>query len=208
MKRFFGAAGLVVVLGVVASFWWTRRRQLPCPAWLSVILEVPYFDWVAGSQLLLDRASVRSGMRVLDAGCGPGRVTVPAAERVGREGSVTALDLQPGMLKKMLRQVDAQGLENVQPILGGLGEGQLPADTFDRALLVTVLGEIPDPVAALREIRASLKPSGVLSLTEALPDSHYQTQTTVRRLAAAAGFEVRQVYGNLVAYTINLVKPA
>jgi ubiquinone/menaquinone biosynthesis C-methylase UbiE len=208
MKRIFGATGMLAALAVFLSFWWTRRRQLPCPPWLTGILEVPYFNLAAGGQLLLDRAGVRSGMRLLDAGCGPGRVTIPAAERVGPKGSVTALDLQPGMLEQMVRRVNEVGLANVRPILGGLGEGYLPANTFDRALLVTVLGEIPDPVAALREIYASLKPGGVLSLTEVLPDPHYQTRATVRRLATAAGFAVQQVYGNFLAYTINLVKPA
>ena len=58
------------------------------------------------------------------------------------------------------------------------------ANNFDRALLVTVLGEIPDRDAALRAIFDALKPGGILSITEILRDPHYQRRTTVLRLAA------------------------
>jgi len=87
-----------------------------------------------------------------------------------------------------------------------------PADaaqlTFDRALLVTVLGEIPDRVAALQEIRGSLKPGGLLSVTEVFPDPHYQRRDTVRQLAQQAGLEVRETYGTWRAHTTNLARPA
>jgi membrane protease YdiL (CAAX protease family) len=59
---------------------WTRRSSL------SFLLENPFMNRVAGAQLLLDRADVASGMRVLDVGCGPGRIALPVALRVGANG--------------------------------------------------------------------------------------------------------------------------
>jgi len=205
---------LAVVLVVIATgllTGWralTRRVAFPCPPQFTWLLENRAMERVAGSKLLLDRASIAPGMNVLDAGCGPGRLTLPLAERVGEHGSVVALDLQEGMLSRLRARLEEKGVAHVRTLRGALGSGVLPAGAFDRALLVTVLGEIPDRVAALREVLGSLKPGGTLSLTEVFPDPHYQPRNTVRRLAEQAGFEVRETHGNWRAFTINLTRPA
>jgi ubiquinone/menaquinone biosynthesis C-methylase UbiE len=205
------AAG--VALGGIAlvAFAWraaSRRWQLPCPAWLGWLVESPYMDAVAGSAALLDRAAVGSGMRVLDAGCGPGRVTISAAERVGPVGEVVGLDLQEPMLARLRRKAAVRGLTNVRTVRGQLEAGVVERDSFDRAFLVTVLGEIPDRAAALRALHAALRPGGVLSVTELIPDPHYQSRRTVRRLAEAAGFRPDQTYATPLAFTMNFRKPA
>jgi ubiquinone/menaquinone biosynthesis C-methylase UbiE len=74
---------------------------------------------------------------------------------------------------------------------------------FDRAFLVTVLGEIPDRQAALGEIHRALKPGGVLSVTEVLPDPHYQLAGTVRRLAEAVGFSPGPTWSQGIAFTAH-----
>lgn len=176
--------------------------------WLSSLLENPYVEAVASSSIILDRAKVGPGMRLLDAGCGPGRVAVPAAKRVGPNGEVMALDLQPGMLQKLQERAKAAGLINIRPILGGLGRGMLGNNLFDRATLITVLGEIPESErsAALAEIRDALKVDGMLSITEVFPDPHYQSRSKVLKLCEAAGFQRVAEYGNWLAFTINFVK--
>lgn len=45
-------------------------------------------------------------MQVLDAGCGPGRVTVPAARIVGPRGKVVAVEIQERMLEKVRNRVE------------------------------------------------------------------------------------------------------
>jgi hypothetical protein len=72
---------------------------------------------------------------------------------------------------------------------------------------VTVLGEIPEQKTALAEIFDSLKPGGVLSVTELIPDPHYQSRNTVRRLVLGAGFVEEHCFGNWLAFTLNFVKP-
>lgn len=199
------AVGLLLGVLVVICLVW-RYAALPCPWWMVPLLENPYFQLVAGAELLMDRAGIGPGMAVLDAGCGPGRLTVPIARRVGEAGRVVALDRQPRMLRRLQRRIAEHDLANIETILGGLGEGRLPADRFDVALLVTVLGEIPDKAAALHEIRHALRAGGVLSVTEVLPDPHYQTLARVRALAAKAGLAEQCLFEGRAGYTLNLVR--
>lgn len=196
----------VLALAVFGLRLASRHYATACPAWLAPLLENPYMNAVAGAQLLLDRADVQSGMDVLDVGCGPGRVTVPAAQRVAPAGRVVALDLQAAMIRQLQSRLTALAIGNVETITGGAGEGKLPTNAFDRALLVTVLGEIVDQGAALREIYGSLRPGGILSITEVLPDPHYQSRHRVRYLARNAGFEVGEPTGPWYAFTLNCTK--
>jgi len=201
-------AAAVATLGFVIGWrLLARRAALPCPTACLWLLENRMMERVAGAELLLDRAGVQPGMTVLDAGCGPGRLTIPLAARVGPAGQVLAVDLQTAMLERLSARLESQAIRNVRTQHAALGAGTLPASAFERAFLVTVLGEIPDRLGALREILSALKPGGVLSLTEVFPDPHYQSQQTVRRLAEAAGFRVVEVLGSWRAFTANLARP-
>ncbi len=201
---FVGAAALVAGGGLGYRY---LLHGTPCPSWLSFLLENPYTARVAGSGTLLDRAGVGPGMRVLDAGCGPGRLTIPAAARVGASGEVVALDVQAAMLDKLRARLAAQGVGNVRIINGPLGAGHLERDAFDRAFLVTVLGEVPEPERALREIYESLKPGGILSVTEVLPDPDYLPRGRLRRLVEGVGFRQVAVFGGGLAYTASFERP-
>ncbi|MBX3057881.1 MAG: methyltransferase domain-containing protein [Anaerolineae bacterium] len=205
-----GSGVLLVALTAVGIGLWARRRHphLPCPSSLSFLLENPFMNRVAGAELLLDRAGVSPGMRVLDVGCGPGRITLPAARRVGPAGEVVALDIQPAMLRRVQEKLTAQKVNKVRLLLAGAGEGKTEAAAFDRAFLVTVLGEIPDKTAALHEIYRALKPGGILSITEVFPDPDMQRPGVIRQLAQETGFSVAGQIGSFPAFTMNLVKPA
>lgn len=198
----------VTVGGTLLWRWISTRQERPCPSWSSILLENPYMNAVAGTKATLDRLDLSPGMNVLDVGCGPGRLTIPAALRIGPSGAVTALDLQPEMLQRAQERAVANNCDNIRFINGGIGDGLLPSSTFDRALLVTVIGEVLHKETALAEIFASLKPEGILSITEALPDPHYQTYRYVRDLALSAGFMTADRWRNGLAYTTHFIKPA
>jgi ubiquinone/menaquinone biosynthesis C-methylase UbiE len=159
------------------------------------------------ADVILQHLELQPGMSVLDIGCGPGRLTVPAARQVGQQGKVVAVDLQPGMLRRAQEKAQAAELHKIQFLQAGVGDGKLETGLADRALLVTVLGEIPNREAALREVFAALKPGGILSVTEIIFDPHFQSRETVLRLAGAAGFREKAFFGNRIAFTLNLEKP-
>ena len=156
MNHIFKLTFILIASISAISLWWrlaAMRRSLPCPAWLGWLLENPYMEAVASAATILNQLDLEAGMSVLDIGCGPGRLTIPAARRVGSTGRVVALDIQPTMLHKLEQRLEEHQITNVQTILGGIGQNLLPPSSFDRAILVTVLGEIPKQSQALRVTR-------------------------------------------------------
>ncbi|MDP8951395.1 MAG: class I SAM-dependent methyltransferase [Actinomycetota bacterium] len=197
-----------MALAAVAFLWRQRRSPIPLPPFLTFLIENPLTEAFLGADVLLERFDLAPGMRVLDAGCGPGRLTIPVARAVGPDGRVVALDSQAATLRKLEKRLDAEGLENVRVVKGELGEGTLDEGGFDRVLLVGVLGEVRDRAVGLRELYAALKPGGVLSVTEIVGDPDYHRPPTVRREVQAVGFKLVERFGGFPAYTLNFEKPA
>lgn len=207
------ASIILIILGVLFLFYllgWrllTKLYHLPCPPVFIFILESKMMENVAGPEAIIQRAGIKPDMRVLDAGCGPGRMSVPLAAFLGQQGKLVSLDVQEEMLNRLSQRLEKRGLDTVEMIQGGLGSARLGENRFDRALLITVLGEIPDQAAALEELYRALVPGGILSITEVLPDPHYQRLAKVQRLGAAAGFQPQLAHKSWRSYTLNLVKP-
>jgi ubiquinone/menaquinone biosynthesis C-methylase UbiE len=206
--------GPLLLVAIVTAAWFVSRyagRGKPYPVWMSGLLDNPVTYRLSGTTTLAERASVTKGMRVLDAGCGPGRLTIPLARRVGTAGEVVALDVQEGMLERVRRRAAEHGLTNIRTLRSGLGAvtgtQELRVAGFDRVLLVTVLGEVPDPERAMRELYSVLKPGGLLSVTELIIDPDYQPRNRVRALGQDVGFEIERSYGTALAFTQNFRKP-
>jgi ubiquinone/menaquinone biosynthesis C-methylase UbiE len=201
------AIGLLLVVSVGWRLWSTRAA-LPCPSWLSWLVELdnPLFR-TNRAAVIIAGLDLAPGAVALDAGCGPGRLTLPMARQVGEAGRVVAVDLQPEMLRKVEAKAKLAGLANIEFREGRLGAGALETSGFDRAVLVTVLGEIPDQRAALSELYGALKPGGVLAITEVIADPHFQPREAVLRLAREAGFREARRIGGRLSYTLYLEKP-
>jgi len=121
-------------------------------------------------------------------------------------GEVVGIDIQPKMIERLEAREKAAGITNLTTILGDATQPHVPEASFDLAFLCTTLGEIPDRSAALVQCYQALKPGGRLSITELIPDPHYQTRSTVRRLAEEAGFRLLSIQGGWCFYTANFVK--
>jgi len=207
---------VTIILGVIAFFllaWiaWrlsSRRWTLPCPTWLGWLVERDNpFTKVNRAATIIQHLDLKEGMSVLDVGCGPGRLAIPVANKVGPRGEVVAMDIQAGMLRRTQEKAQAVNLTNIKFLNAGVGQKRLEHDKFDRALLVTVLGEIPNQEVALKEIFDALKLGGILSVTEIIFDPHFQRRSTVLKLANAVGFQEKGLFGNSIAYTLHLEKP-
>lgn len=203
---------VLAVIATVAAFfigwrWASRVWSLPCPSLLGWALESSFYGRITGTAKTLDRIGLKPGQRALEVGPGPGRLLIPAARRVLPGGEVVGIDIQPGMVERLKERAKAANVTNLTAILGDATQPIVPEASFDLAFLVTTLGEIPDRSAALAQCFRALKSGGILSVSEMLPDPHYQSKTTVKRLAEAAGFQSQSVEGGTWLFTANFVKP-
>lgn len=202
---------ITVIATVISIFvgwrWASRVWSLPCPSLVGWALESPFYERITGTEKTLQRIGLKPGQCVLEVGPGPGRLLLPAARRVLPGGEVVGIDIQPGMVERLKKRATAANITNLTAILGDATQPVVPEASFDVAFLVTTLGEIPDRAAVLVQCFRALKSGGVLSVSEMLPDPHYQSKTTVKRLAEAAGFRFQSVDGGMWLFTANFVKP-
>jgi ubiquinone/menaquinone biosynthesis C-methylase UbiE len=90
----------------------------------------------------------------------------------------------------MRRARDAGLGERIHPCQGDARELPYADDTFDAAYLVTVLGEIPDQEAALRELARVVKDGGRVVVGELLGDPHVVLPKALASRADAAGLTI------------------
>lgn len=115
---------------------------------------------------LLDALQLEPGMTVADVGAGIGYFSWRIARRVGPEGRVLAVEIQPEMLERLGAEMRKRDISNVRSILGTPVDPLLPAQSVDLALMVDVYHEFRHPEAMVAKIRQSLKDDGRMVLVE------------------------------------------
>lgn len=107
------------------------------------------------------------GQRVLDAGCGPGTITVDLAARL-EPGEVIGFDIAADVIRRaetLLNEQDAP--INCRFTVDDVYAMSFADDSFDIVHAHQVLQHLTDPVAALREMHRVLKPGGILAARDA-----------------------------------------
>jgi SAM-dependent methyltransferase len=104
-----------------------------------------------------DFATVRSGLRALDVGCGTGALTTVLVERLGT-GAVSAVDPSPPFVATMRDRHPALDVRHAPAESLPYGDGE-----YDAALAQLVVHFMADPVAGLREMARVTRPGGVVA---------------------------------------------
>jgi len=113
---------------------------------------------------LVEYARPRAGMKVLDLASGTGEPSITLAERVGPDGSVTALDLSAELLEVAAKRAEIRGLKNFSVRQGDAHALPFPDQNFD--LVTSRFGAMffADPDTAFREVHRVLKPNARVCL--------------------------------------------
>lgn len=156
-------------------------------------------------EIALNAIGIRKGMTVADVGAGVGYFTTRLAKRVGPSGKVYATDIQPEMLARLQDRLDADGIKNVETLLGTQVDPRLPEGQFDVILMVDVYHELAQPQRMLYHLRKALKPDGRLVLIEyrkedpAIPirTEHKMSAAEVKAELEAEGFKMLEVLPDL-----------
>jgi SAM-dependent methyltransferase len=114
-----------------------------------------------GTRRVLLDAGLQRGMRAADLGCGVGMVTGLLAELVGPEGHVVGIDVSTAQLASARERLNGSGA-NVRFVKASATATGLPPGSFDLVYSRFLLIHLPEPEQALREMRALLKPGGIL----------------------------------------------
>jgi SAM-dependent methyltransferase len=105
-------------------------------------------------------------MRLLDCGCGVGSITLGLAAVVA-PAEVVGIDLQPAQVERARVLAAEHGVRNVRFEVGSVYALPLPDASVEAAFAHTLLFQLRDPLAALREMRRVLKPGGVVGIADA-----------------------------------------
>jgi ubiquinone/menaquinone biosynthesis C-methylase UbiE len=187
-----------------AALWW-RRNPSACPYNQRFWVEAPH-PFITRARLR-EILEPQPGERVLEVGPGTGYYTLDVAEWVKPDGAVDVLDLQEEMLEHTMRRAGERGLANVTPTQADATAMPYEDGTYDAAFLATVLGEVPDQEAALRELARVLRPGGRLVVGELFGDPHYVTLKSLRLRSAGAGLSFERRVGSGLGYFARFAKP-
>ncbi len=158
------------------------------PHQLAFLLRIPLRSLLFSPRALCEQLRLEPGSRVLEIGPGPGYFSVDVARRLPR-GRLVLLDVQREMLAKARRRIERAALANVGYVQADATRLPLRAETIDRAFLVAVLGEVPDPPACVADVARVLAPGGLLCVTELPGDPDALSAEQVAGFAESAGLE-------------------
>ena len=180
--------------------------KFPMPEFLANLIDNPLRRRIQPPEQMPLRHGIAPGMTVLEVGPGNGRYSVALARYLGESGRVICVDLEPKMIQRVTLRAQAEGVTNLEARLADVYDLPFEDGTIDAACMITVIGEIPQPLRAMHEIHRVLTPSGTLAFSELFPDPDYPFASTLIRQAAQAGFRLKQKLGNFFAYTLVFEK--
>ena len=129
---------------------------------------------------ILQSAGIGPSQTILEVGCGRGFFTLPAAQLVGDQGFVLAMDASSGFLEEVARKVRKADLNNVCILQRDALETGLDTSSMHKALL---FGVIPFPLLPLDrllpEMHRVLKPEGTLAVWLFPPLVHAWVPTSI-----------------------------
>lgn len=175
------------------------------PPQMAFTLLIPARNLFLSPKQLISRLHLNRDSTVLEVGPGPGYFSTHIA-KVLTEGRLVLADIQQEMLDKAKKRILRKKISNVDFYLCNGDSFLLPDESFDVIFLVTVIGEIENKNAYIKEFHRLLKSEGILSISELKGDPDKLTISEVKELITDSGFVFDNLFGNEDNYTINFKK--
>ena len=166
-----------------------------CPWWLAYTFDNPFRRLFHNPGRILGDY-VKPGHTVLDIGCGLGYFTLAMARMVGEKGQVLAVDLQPQMLKRLMRRAERAGLQlRIHPYLSqkdSLGV----KEPVDFVLAFWMVHEVDNQTSFLQEVHGLMKPEARFLVVEPkfhVTDSAFQKTVAIAHQTGLVSLDTPQV---------------
>lgn len=192
-----------IIIRIVRKF-----VHFPAPAFIGRFLDSDRRRRIQSPDAIIKRSGIKSGMKILEIGCGSGAFTTFIARSAGSNGKVYALDIQPGMLEQLknkLLKPENKDINNIMPKLASAYDLPFSDNSLDLVYMVSVFQEIPDTAKTLEEIKRVLKTGGILAISEFFIDPDYPLRSTTVKQGEQAGFKFDGVFGNFWNYTVRFI---
>ncbi|MFX0106538.1 MAG: class I SAM-dependent methyltransferase [Candidatus Hodarchaeota archaeon] len=191
-----------VVLRIIRRYY-----KFPIPSFMTRLIDNPIRrKLIQKPEKVAERMKLEPGMIIVEIGPGKGSYTKEIAKRVLPDGKVFAIDIQDSIINRLKKRVEKDNLTNIIPKIDDAYNLSFEDESVDRVLMIACLPEIPEPIRALKEIKRVLKPDGLISLSEMVPDPDYPRRKTEISWANEAGFELEDKFGNWFVYQLNFKK--
>ena len=165
--------------------------------------ELRFFPFCADR--LIARLNPLPGTKLLDVATGTGVVALAAAQAVGEQGRVMAIDLSEAMLDQLHEKIAKFGVQNIDLHVMDAGLLEFRRDYFDNIVCSYGIFFLPDMAAGLREWVRVLKPGGRVLFT-AFGKRAFQPMME-RLLKQLEPYDVENKGDNAVNTAMRLAEP-
>ena len=172
----------------------------------------PVYDLVAMwfskyRKISIEQLDVQLGEKVLIVGAGTGL----DLKFISKDADITATDITPAMLNKLVEQGMQLGLKVDARVMDGQ-QLQFPDAAFDKIILHLILAVIPDPVACIKEAERVLKPGGKIAVFDKFLPENERAGAAREILNIITGFfatEINRRFEDIISHTrLQVVKKA
>lgn len=172
-----------------------RKTSEPYTGDLS-IFESPGRDERLQINRVMDILGIAPGESVADIGAGSGWFTVRAAKRVGEQGKVYAVDINPEAVRYVEDRATKEHLTNVAAILSKPDDAKLPANSVDCVLLLKTYHEVAEPVTLMRNLKPALRAGAKVGIIDrnGNGEDHGVGRDVVLREMGEAGYSLQKQY--------------
>jgi ubiquinone/menaquinone biosynthesis C-methylase UbiE len=202
IKKLLFLAIFAAAIGFLVSPVWAqsavgtpRKTSEPYTGDLS-IFDSPGREDRLQINRVMDVLKIAPGSVVADIGAGSGWFTVRAAKRVGAQGAVYAVDINPEAMTYIQKRAATEGFDNIHTILGKSDNPLLPARKINAVLLLKTYHEVAEPVPLLKHLRESLAPNARVGIIDRnrSAENHGVAEKIVIAEAQEAGYKLVNRY--------------
>jgi len=118
------------------------------------------------TDLLIQKLNLKPGMVVGDIGAGTGHIAQMMAEKIGPNGVVWVVDIQPQMIKMLQKKAESLPKGRMQIRQSSEKNLNLPDRILDVAIMVDVYHELEYPRETLQSLMKAVKKGGKIVFVE------------------------------------------